>query len=135
VAETAPSSDRPAERKRAQSRSPDDNGLGFDLLVVGVSDPRDASDATGGGGRPAVPDDGHPASSDEHGDRQDDPGESEDSDDRDDDRDDDHSGVFGEAVPAAPVEPGTPSIENAAFVLLGVASTVGLIVHLVSLAG
>ena len=42
-------------------------------------------------------------------------------------------GVFGEVVPAVPVEPGTPSIENAAFVLLGAASTIALFVHLLSL--
>jgi hypothetical protein len=46
---------------------------------------------------------------------------------------DEGDGVFGEAVPAVPVEPGTPSIEHAAFVLLGVASTVALVFHLVSL--
>ena len=46
---------------------------------------------------------------------------------------DDHPGVFGEATPAGPIEPGTPSAENVAFVVLGVASTVGLVVHLVSL--
>ena len=48
---------------------------------------------------------------------------------------DEGAGVFGEAAPAAPVKPGTPSIENAAFVLLGIASTVALILHLVSLLG
>jgi hypothetical protein len=42
-------------------------------------------------------------------------------------------GVFGEAVPATPIEPGSPSVENVAFVLLGVASTVALVFHLLSL--
>jgi len=52
-----------------------------------------------------------------------------------DEPDDDGESIFGEAVPAVPVEPGTPSLENAAFVVLGVASTVALILHLISLLG
>jgi len=51
------------------------------------------------------------------------------------DPDDEGEGAFGEAVPDVPVEPGTPSVENVAFVFLGVASTVALILHLVSLIG
>ncbi len=51
------------------------------------------------------------------------------------DREDEGEGVFGEAAPETSVEPGAPSIENTAFVLLGVASTVGLVLHLASLTG
>lgn len=56
-------------------------------------------------------------------------------DDPDDEQSEDGEGVFGEAVPAAPIEPGAPSIENAAFVVLGVASMIALIVHLASIPG
>lgn len=51
------------------------------------------------------------------------------------DASDEGEGVFGEAAPATAIEPGTPSLENAAFVVLGVASMVGLILHFASLLG
>jgi hypothetical protein len=42
--------------------------------------------------------------------------------------------LFDVGDPASqPVEPGSPTLENAAFVLLGVASMIALIYHLVSL--
>jgi len=43
-------------------------------------------------------------------------------------------GLFGEAgrIPE-PVEPGSPTLENAVFVALGVASMIALVVHLFSL--
>jgi hypothetical protein len=52
-------------------------------------------------------------------------------DDPEDDRSGEGDGVFGEAVPATSIEPGTPSVENAAFVILGVASMVALVFYLV----
>lgn len=51
------------------------------------------------------------------------------------DRSEDGEGVFGEAVPATAIEPGTPSVENAAFVILGVASMVALVFYLASAPG
>ena len=50
-----------------------------------------------------------------------------------DDQSGEGEGVFGEAVPATPIEPGTPSAENAAFVVLGVASMIALVLHLASI--
>lgn len=42
--------------------------------------------------------------------------------------------LFGEADPVPePVEPGSPTLENAVFVALGVASMIALVVHLLSL--
>lgn len=48
-----------------------------------------------------------------------------------------HDGVFhtGETVAVDPVEPGSPTLENAAFVLLGVASMIALILHFLSMVG
>jgi hypothetical protein len=63
------------------------------------------------------------------------PAMEESGDDPDEDRSEEGEGVFGEAVPATPIEPGTPSIEDAAFVVLGIASMVALIVHLTSIPG
>jgi hypothetical protein len=61
--------------------------------------------------------------------------ENPDRDGRSDEAPDEGEGAFGEAVPATPIEPEAPSVEDAAFVVLGAASMIALILHLTSLLG
>lgn len=90
----------------------------------------DPSDADRGGATPSDPGD-----TDADGANPAEPVEDERRDTDAPDREDEGEGVFGEAAPETSVEPGAPSVESTAFVLLGVATTVGLVIHLASLTG
>lgn len=96
----------------------------------------DPSDADRGGATPSDPGDATPSDpGDTDGATPAEPVEDERRDTDAPDREDEGEGVFGEAAPETSVEPGAPSIESTAFFLLGVATTVGLVIHLASLTG